>query len=55
MTNPEIQKAVNAVRDLLGTLTGKMSPADYKQVCEEISADMDGNIDALKDENPELE
>jgi hypothetical protein len=49
-----ILHAVEAVRETLHHECKDMSPKDYLAVLEELAADIDGNIDAVKDENPEL-
>jgi hypothetical protein len=50
----KIDKAVNAVRDALHAACKDMPPSEYKQVLEELSSDLTGNLDALRDENPYL-
>lgn len=50
----KIDDALNAVRDVLHDKCKDMSPTDYKQVLEGLSSDLEGNLDALRDENPEL-
>jgi hypothetical protein len=48
------EKAITAVRDALHEACKDLAPADYKQVLEALEGDIDGNLDALKDENPDL-
>jgi hypothetical protein len=50
----KVQKAIDAVRDALHNACETMSPFEYKRVLEELSGDLDGNLEALRDENPEL-
>ena len=54
MATDEVNEAVQETRNLISQLCKKMGPEDYMEFCENISADMHGNIDALKEENPEL-
>jgi len=42
--------AVQAVRDTLHYHCKDMPPDEYREVLEEISADIEGNLDALNEE-----
>lgn len=52
--NQQVKDAIEAVRETLNSRCSGMEPEDYKEVLENISADCDGNLDALMEENPEL-
>jgi hypothetical protein len=43
--------AVEAVRELLYEKCKSMRPKDYMEVMESISSDLEGNMDALREEN----
>ena len=51
---PEVQKAIRAIQDTLHEQCKDLGPEDYMQVLDFIGADIDGSIDALREENPEL-
>ena len=52
--NANVKKAVQAVRDELAQQGRDMSPADWKELLEEVLTDVEGYLDAVKEENPEL-
>jgi hypothetical protein len=43
--------AVEAVRDTLHEQCKDMRPVEYKEVLEELLTDIEGNLEALKEEN----
>ena len=51
MSTREVSKALEFVRSVIHQQCAKMSREHYMEFCEELSADMDGAIDALKEEN----
>ena len=54
MSDLKVDAAVKAIRDVMFLKCRDLGPERYMQVLEEIGADVDGGIDALKEENPEL-
>jgi hypothetical protein len=48
-------RAIDRIRDVLHEQTKDMKPEEYKELLEELAADIDGNLEALLDENPGLE
>ena len=46
-----VTNIVNAMRDHLHNLCKGLPPKEYYAVLQELSADLDANIDALKEEN----
>ena len=52
--NAKIQKLHDQVRDALDRAGEKLSPAEWKELLEELSADIEGHLEAVKEENPEL-
>jgi hypothetical protein len=44
---------VEAVRDTLHEQCKDMRPVEYKEVLEELLTDIEGNLEALKEENEE--
>jgi hypothetical protein len=46
--------AIQKMRDTLHQVCKDLPPKEYLQVLEELAADMDSNIDALRAENEEL-
>lgn len=48
--NQEVKKALHGIREAVDLYTKKLSTADYREVLEEVDADIDGRLDALADE-----
>ncbi len=42
-----------AIRDAMDEAVAKLSPDDYKAVLEEVQADIDGRLDAIREESEE--
>lgn len=47
-------EAANKADEMLSEVTAKMSPEQYKETIEELQATLEGRIDALRDEQPQL-
>lgn len=50
-----IAERVEIVRNALHEAGKDLSPADWKALLEEIGADIDGHLDAVREENPDLD
>lgn len=50
--SPKVKAAVEKIRDAIATQTDpkRLSKGEYLEVIEEISADLEGQIEAVKDE-----
>lgn len=48
-------RIVNQMRDHLHNLCKDLSPAEYYAVLQELDADISANIDAVKEENEDLD
>lgn len=48
--NTKQQAALNAVRDCLHQHCQSMPAAEYKEVLEEVMTDLEGNLEALREE-----
>lgn len=47
-----VEAAITAIRSTMSRQCSDLSAEEYMQVLEEIGADVEGAIDALKEENP---
>ncbi len=50
----KIEKLHEQVRDALDNAGKGLSPVEWKELLEELSADIEGHLEAVKEENPEL-
>lgn len=50
-----VNAAIEAIRDKMHDECKALKPAQFKEVLEEISADIDGHLEALKEEGEEEE
>lgn len=51
----KIDKRIEQVREALHAAGHGLPAADWKKLLEEIAADIEGHLDAIREENPDLE
>jgi len=51
----KLDKRIENVRDALNEAGHGLSVPDWKELLETIAADIEGHLDAIKEENPDLD
>lgn len=50
----KVENKLNMVRNCLANAGKNLSPADWKELLEELGADIEGHLDAIREEAEEL-